>query len=67
MLTGEATIQALASEMIEQHGADAAVRAVERVNDLIDRRDWSARDVWAAVVHAIHDLQQAVPPPQQVH
>jgi hypothetical protein len=70
VLTGEAAIQALAREMIERHSAKAAVRAVERVNDRIDRRDWSGRDVWAAVVHAIHDLQHAVPPPrgsQHVH
>jgi hypothetical protein len=64
VLTGEAAIQALAREMMERHGAKAAVRAAERVNDRIDRRDWSGRDVWAAVVHAIHDLQKAVPPPR---
>ena len=70
MLIGEAAIQALAREMIERHGADAALRAVERLNDRIDQGDLNGRVTWAAVVHAIHDLQQAVPPPhdsQHVH
>ena len=32
--------------MIEQHGAQAALRVVERVNEQIDQRDWSGRDQW---------------------
>jgi len=63
VLTGEAAIQGLAREMIDRHGADAALRAVERLNDCIDQGDLNGRDTWAAVVHAIHDLQQAVLPP----
>jgi hypothetical protein len=57
LLASEAAIQGLARDMIERHGADAAPRAVERVNDRIDRGDWTGREVWAAVVHAIHELQ----------
>jgi hypothetical protein len=30
---------------------------IERMNDRIDAGDWSGRDLWAAVVHAIHELQ----------
>jgi hypothetical protein len=44
--------------MIKQHGPQAAFRASERVNDRIDENDWDGRDVWARVVHAIHDLQR---------
>jgi hypothetical protein len=63
VLTGEAAIQGLAYEMIDLHGADAALRAVERLNDHIDQGDLNGSVSWAAVVHAIHDLQQAVLPP----
>ena len=44
--------------MIKQHDSQAAFRASERVNDRIDQGDWDGRDVWARVVHAIHDLQR---------
>jgi hypothetical protein len=61
VLASEAAIERLAREMIERHGSQAALRAAERVNDRIDRGDWSGRDLWAAVVHAIHELQVAGP------
>jgi hypothetical protein len=54
----QAAIERLAREMIERHGADAALRAVERLNDRIDQGDLSGRDTWAAVVHAIHEIQR---------
>jgi hypothetical protein len=43
--------------MMERHGAGAALHAVERLNDRIDQGDLNGRDTWAAVVHAIHELQ----------
>jgi hypothetical protein len=58
VLTSQAAIKRLAREMIERHGADAALRAVERLNDRIDQGDLNGRDTWAAVVHAIHELQR---------
>ena len=58
MLTSEEEVRRLAREMIKQHGLQAAFRASERVNDRIDQNDWDGRDVWARVVHAIHDLQR---------
>jgi hypothetical protein len=64
VLASEAAVQALASDMIERHGAEAALRAAERINERIDNADWSGRDLWAAVVHAIHELQPAVPLPR---
>jgi hypothetical protein len=64
VLASEAAIERLARDMIEQHGAEAALRAAERINDRIDNADWSGRDLWAAVVHAIHELQHAVPLPR---
>jgi hypothetical protein len=59
VLASETAIDRLARDMIERHGAEAALRAVERLNDRIDRGDLSGRDTWAAVVHAIHELQHA--------
>jgi|1186.fasta_scaffold869270_2 hypothetical protein len=32
---------------------------MERLNKSIEWGDWSARDFWAQVVHAIHDYQRA--------
>jgi hypothetical protein len=60
VLASETAIERLARDMIARHGADAALRAVERINDRIDNADWSGRDLWAAVVHAIHELQHGM-------
>jgi hypothetical protein len=57
----EAAIDRLARNMIERHGEQAALRAVERLNDHIDNGDWNGRDTWAAVVQAIHELQNVGP------
>jgi hypothetical protein len=67
MLASEAEVLRLAREMIKQHGPQAGFRASERLNDRIDEGDWRGRDVWARVVHAIHELQreQAGSPPRQ--
>ena len=42
--------------MIERHGAGAAHRAAERVNEMIDTADTAGRDFWAQVVREIHVL-----------
>jgi predicted NAD/FAD-binding protein len=57
VVASETVIDRLAREMIERHGTHAALRAVERLNDRIDKADWDGRQLWAAVVHAIHELQ----------
>ena len=58
MLTSESEVLRLAREMIKQHGMQAGFRAAERLNDHIDGGDWRGRDVWARVVHAVHELQR---------
>ena len=60
MLTSQAAIERLAREMIERHGADAALRAVERLNGRIDQGDLNGRETWAAGIHAIHGLQRTL-------
>ena len=55
MLDIDGEIERLTREMIAQHGAQAARIAAERLNDMIDRQNGRGRDVWACVVHAIHE------------
>jgi hypothetical protein len=61
VLPSETAIDGLARDMIERHGAQAALRAAERVNDQIDKGDREGSYLWAAVVHVIHELQHAEP------
>ena len=62
-MVSDTAVDRLAREMIERHGPEAALRAVERLNDRIDEQDWKGRTLWAIVVHAIHELQDAGPSP----
>jgi hypothetical protein len=41
--------------MIARHGANAAREATVRLNRMIDRGNLPARDLWACVVHVIHE------------
>ena len=49
-----ALVEKAARLLRDKHGAQAALVALERLNRSIDRKNWSARDFWAQVVHAIH-------------
>jgi hypothetical protein len=51
------SINRVARAMIRRHDGGAARAAVERLNAMIDRGDGPGRDMWACVVHAIHELQ----------
>ena len=57
----DADVERLAREMIAQHGRQAARVAAERLNEMIDRTNIPGRDVWACVVHAIHERQGSGP------
>jgi hypothetical protein len=61
MPTNESEIELLARAMIDRHGTDAAKAAVVRLNQMIDRGDWEARDRWACVVRQIHETQDIRP------
>ncbi|HTW50544.1 MAG TPA: hypothetical protein VME45_01445 [Stellaceae bacterium] len=63
MPTYETEIELLARAMIDRHGGNAARAAVVRLNQMIDRADWAARDRWACVVHMIHERQGGGAPP----
>ena len=53
-------VDELARSLIEEHGIRAVGVAVERLNQSIDERDVHGRDLWAQVVHAIHEHQSLV-------
>ena len=55
-----ARVEQLARSLIEEHGPRAVHVAVERLNQSIDERDIPGRDLWAQVVHAIHEHQLSV-------
>ena len=45
----------IAALMIVRHGANAAREATIRLNQMIDRGNLPARDLWACIVHIIHE------------
>jgi hypothetical protein len=61
MVVEDAEIERLARDMIARHGDRAARAAAERLNEMIDRGNIPGRDVWACVVHAIHQRQGSGP------
>jgi hypothetical protein len=48
--------------MIARHGANAAREAASHLNRMIDLGNLPARDLWACVVHVIHELRDEVGP-----
>jgi hypothetical protein len=61
MVVSDAEIDRLARDMIAQHGPRAARVAAEKLNEMIDRDNVRAAEVWAAVVHLIHQRQGTGP------
>jgi hypothetical protein len=61
MVRNEAETENIAREMIARHGPDAARKAIERLNTMIDRNNIPGRDLWACVVHRIHERQGTGP------
>ena len=61
MVVRDADIERIARELIAQHGPDAARVAAERLNQMIDSNDLHGRDIWACIVHLIHERQGTSP------
>jgi hypothetical protein len=61
MVGNEAEIERIAREMIATHGPGAARAAALRLNEMIDRNNIPGRDLWACVVHRIHERQGTGP------
>jgi len=57
MVVEDREIDRLARALIEKYGDRAARIAAERLNRMIDRNNTRGRDIWACVVHAIHQQQ----------
>lgn len=54
----DAEVDFIARALIVQHGDGAARAAVDHLNTMIDLGNFHRRDMWARVVHAIHDHQR---------
>jgi hypothetical protein len=61
MLVKDAEIERIARQLLAEHGSRAARIAAERLNEMIDRHNIRGRDIWACVVHAIHEQQGTSP------
>ncbi len=61
MVVSDAEIERRARDLLARHGPQAARVAAERLNEMIDRNNIRARDVWACVVHVIHERQGTGP------
>ena len=61
MQTSEREAIEIAGDLIREHGIRAVFVAVERLNAMIDGDDRRGRDLWARVVHAIHELEGTRP------
>jgi hypothetical protein len=54
-------IERIARELLAHHGDRAARVAAELLNAMIDRNNLRGRDIWACVVHAIHEQRGTGP------
>ncbi len=61
-IVGASGVRRIANAMLTRHGKGAARVAAERLNMMIDRGDWTGRDLWARVVHAIHESDPGIDP-----
>ncbi len=44
--------------MIDQHGADAPIRAAQRADELLEEGDVDGAAVWRRILEAIEELQR---------
>ena len=61
MAAEDVEIERVARELIATHGPDAARVAAEQLNNMIDRNDTEGREMWACIVHVIHEQQGTSP------
>jgi hypothetical protein len=57
----DSEVDFIARALIAQHGEGAPRAAVDHLNAMIDLGDFPRRDMWARVVHAVHDYQRLAP------
>ena len=61
MVRNEGEIERVARDLIARHGPEAARQAIDRLNEMIDRNNVPGRDLWACIVHRIHEHQRSGP------
>lgn len=61
MVATDLQIDELARDLIARHGLRAARVAAQQLNEMIDRKNVHDRDIWACVVHLIHEQQGPSP------
>lgn len=61
MVVNDAEIDRLVRDTIARHGQQAVRVAAEKLNEMIDRDNVRAAEVWACVVHLIHQRQGTGP------
>jgi hypothetical protein len=65
--TGPGAWQLRAAKLlVDQHGADAPIRAAQRADELLGAGDIEGRSVWLRILRAVKELM-ATKPPGQVH
>ena len=60
-------ISRAAKQLVDQHGADAALNAAARADLLLEEGDTEGAAVWRAIVKAIEELQRERGPDEAVN
>ncbi len=55
-MTSDPDIYRAAKLLIDQHGADAGLRAAERADEMLERGDLEGAAVWRRILKAIEEL-----------
>ena len=65
-MTSRKDIWRAAKLLVDQHGADAPIRAAQRADELLAAGDMAGRAVWLRILEAVKELM-ATKPAGQVH
>jgi hypothetical protein len=60
-MTEEIDIWRAADLLVKRHGADAAIVAAQRADELLDRGDLDGERIWRRIVAAVRELQRTEP------
>ncbi len=62
MPTADLDIWRSAKLLVDQHGADAPIRAAQRADELLAAGDMQGRAVWLRILSAVKELTATKPP-----
>jgi triphosphoribosyl-dephospho-CoA synthetase len=67
-MTSDLDIYRAANLLIERHGGDAAFKAAQRADELLNRGDRDGEMLWLRILEAVEALQRSAPARnEQVH